>query len=97
MGPATCVACVCNIERHVYNAQRVAEYLSKHPKVAWAHYPGQAVIFEKSPYTKNYVKKRFLKQETFLYLHLLDGLHVIDGVVAAVDKEPVAVDIDLGG
>lgn len=23
------------VERHVYNAQRVAEYLSKHPKVAW--------------------------------------------------------------
>lgn len=23
------------VERHVYNAQRVAEYLSKHLKVAW--------------------------------------------------------------
>lgn len=23
------------VERHFYNAQRVAEYLSKHPKVAW--------------------------------------------------------------
>lgn len=30
------------VERHVYNAQRVAEYLSKHPKVAWVRYPGLA-------------------------------------------------------
>lgn len=30
------------VERHVYNAQRVAEYLSKHPKVAWVRYPDLA-------------------------------------------------------
>lgn len=28
------------IERHVSNAQEVAEFLSKHPKVAWVAYPG---------------------------------------------------------
>ncbi|ALS37583.1 O-acetylhomoserine (thiol)-lyase [Enterococcus rotai] len=28
------------LERHVANAQTVAEFLSKHPKVAWVNYPG---------------------------------------------------------
>jgi len=28
------------IERHVQNAQAVAEYLENHPKVAWVKYPG---------------------------------------------------------
>jgi len=28
------------IERHVQNAQAVAEYLEKHPKVSWVKYPG---------------------------------------------------------
>lgn len=28
------------MERHCYNAQRVAEYLEKHEKVAWVNYPG---------------------------------------------------------
>lgn len=28
------------MERHVQNAQAVAEYLDKHPKVAWVSYPG---------------------------------------------------------
>lgn len=28
------------MERHVQNAQAVAEYLEKHPKVAWVTYPG---------------------------------------------------------
>lgn len=28
------------IERHVSNAQQVAEYLSEHPRVAWVAYPG---------------------------------------------------------
>ncbi len=28
------------IERHVQNAQRVAEFLQSHPKVAWVAYPG---------------------------------------------------------
>ena len=35
------------VERHVYNAQRVAEYLSKHPKVAWvrlADSPDHALV-----------------------------------------------------
>ena len=28
------------VERHCQNAQRVAEFLSNHPKVAWVHYSG---------------------------------------------------------
>lgn len=28
------------MERHVENAKKVAEYLSKHPKVKWVNYPG---------------------------------------------------------
>lgn len=28
------------MERHCANAQKVAEYLEKHPKVAWVNYPG---------------------------------------------------------
>ncbi|GAP22119.1 O-acetylhomoserine aminocarboxypropyltransferase/cysteine synthase family protein [Leptolinea tardivitalis] len=28
------------VERHVANAQKTAEYLEKHPKVAWVAYPG---------------------------------------------------------
>jgi O-acetylhomoserine (thiol)-lyase len=28
------------MERHVQNAQAVAEYLEKHPKVSWVKYPG---------------------------------------------------------
>jgi len=28
------------MERHVKNAERVAEFLEKHPKVAWVTYPG---------------------------------------------------------
>lgn len=28
------------MERHCYNAQKVAEYLENHPKVAWVNYPG---------------------------------------------------------
>ena len=27
------------MERHSYNAQKVAEYLANHPKAAWVHYP----------------------------------------------------------
>lgn len=34
------------MERHVDNAQRVAEYLEAHPAVAWVNYPG----LKKSPY-----------------------------------------------
>ena len=34
------------LERHVENAQKVAEFLEKHPKVAWVNYPGLA----SSPY-----------------------------------------------
>ena len=28
------------VERHVYNAQKIAEFLNDHPKVAWVRYPG---------------------------------------------------------
>jgi O-acetylhomoserine (thiol)-lyase len=28
------------MERHVHNAQRVAEFLEEHPQVAWVSYPG---------------------------------------------------------
>ncbi|MDR0920811.1 MAG: O-acetylhomoserine aminocarboxypropyltransferase/cysteine synthase [Lactobacillales bacterium] len=28
------------LERHVSNAQKIAEYLENHPKVAWVNYPG---------------------------------------------------------
>ena len=28
------------MERHCYNAQKIAEYLEKHEKVAWVNYPG---------------------------------------------------------
>ena len=28
------------LARHVENSQKVAEHLSRHPKVAWVHYPG---------------------------------------------------------
>ncbi|MBE0696602.1 MAG: O-acetylhomoserine aminocarboxypropyltransferase/cysteine synthase [Anaerolineaceae bacterium] len=28
------------VERHVYNAQRVAEWLKRHPNVSWVAYPG---------------------------------------------------------
>ncbi|MHC5374206.1 O-acetylhomoserine aminocarboxypropyltransferase/cysteine synthase family protein [Enterococcus sp. LJL120] len=28
------------LERHVENAQKVAEYLAAHPKIAWVNYPG---------------------------------------------------------
>ncbi len=34
------------VERHVYNAQIIAEFLKKHPKVAWINYPG----LEDNPY-----------------------------------------------
>lgn len=34
--------------KHCENAQKVAEYLEKHPKVAWVNYPG----LESSPYHK---------------------------------------------
>ena len=30
------------MERHCQNAQAVAEYLEKHPKVSWVNYPGLA-------------------------------------------------------
>ena len=30
------------IERHCQNAQAVAEYLEKHPRVSWVNYPGLA-------------------------------------------------------
>ncbi|BBK24716.1 O-acetylhomoserine aminocarboxypropyltransferase/cysteine synthase family protein [Dialister hominis] len=36
------------VERHVYNATKVAEYLEAHPKVAKVNYPG----FKSSPYHK---------------------------------------------
>jgi len=36
------------IERHVANAQKVAEFLEKHPKVSWVAYPG----LKSSPYYK---------------------------------------------
>jgi O-acetylhomoserine (thiol)-lyase len=34
------------MDRHVANAQRVAEFLSEHPRVAWVNYPG----LQSSPY-----------------------------------------------
>jgi O-acetylhomoserine (thiol)-lyase len=34
------------MDRHVQNAQRVAEFLAAHPRVAWVNYPG----LEASPY-----------------------------------------------
>ncbi|OUN48933.1 O-acetylhomoserine aminocarboxypropyltransferase/cysteine synthase family protein [Enterococcus cecorum] len=34
------------MERHVENAQRIAEFLENHPKVAWVHYP----TLKSSPY-----------------------------------------------
>jgi len=34
------------MDRHVQNAQRVAEFLAAHPRVAWVNYPGLA----SSPY-----------------------------------------------
>ena len=40
------------VERHVYNATRVAELLEKHPKVAKLNYPG----LESSPYHKLQLK-----------------------------------------
>ena len=36
------------MERHVANARKVAEYLEKHPRVAWVNWPG----LESSPYNK---------------------------------------------
>ena len=32
------------IERHCQNAQAVAEYLEKHPKVSWVNFPGLALL-----------------------------------------------------
>lgn len=46
------------VERHVYNTQKVAEYLAAHPKVAWVRYPGLA----KDPshgVASKYLKKGF--------------------------------------
>jgi O-acetylhomoserine (thiol)-lyase len=43
------------MERHVGNARRVAEYLEKHPRVAWVNWPG----LESSPYYK--LARKYLK------------------------------------
>lgn len=44
------------MERHSQNALKVAEYLSKHPKVAWVNYPGL-------PSDKNYhLAKKYFKR-----------------------------------
>lgn len=44
------------LERHVENAQKVAEYLENHPKIAWVNYPG----LKSSPYHE-LAKKYFPK------------------------------------
>lgn len=44
------------MERHVANTQKVAEYLAKHPKVAWVRYPG----LPQDP--THEVAKKFLKK-----------------------------------
>jgi O-acetylhomoserine (thiol)-lyase len=44
------------MERHVANAQRVAEYLERHPQVAWVTYAG----LESSPYRK--LARKYLPQ-----------------------------------
>ncbi|MBV4417701.1 PLP-dependent transferase, partial [Clostridium tyrobutyricum] len=44
------------VERHVENARKVVEFLSKHPKVSWVNYPE----LESSPYrelSKKYLPK----------------------------------------
>jgi len=44
------------LERHVENAQKVAEYLENHPKISWVNYPG----LKSSPYHE-LAKKYFPK------------------------------------
>jgi O-acetylhomoserine (thiol)-lyase len=47
------------MERHSYNAMKVAEYLSKHDKVSWVNYPGL-------PTDKNYsMAKKYHKRNLF--------------------------------
>ncbi|MCX7999499.1 MAG: O-acetylhomoserine aminocarboxypropyltransferase/cysteine synthase [Leptospiraceae bacterium] len=47
------------MERHSQNALKVAEYLSKHPKVTWVNYPGL-------PSDKNYhLAKKYFKRGLF--------------------------------
>ena len=47
------------MERHSSNALKVAEYLSKHPKVSWVNYPGL-------PSDKNYsIAKKYHKRDLY--------------------------------
>ena len=46
------------VARHVENSQKVAEYLQKHPKVAWVRYPGLQSD-PTYPVASKYLKKGF--------------------------------------
>ena len=57
------------VERHVYNATRVAEFLEKHPKVAKVNYPGLA----SSPYHKLQLKYLPKGAGSIFSIELKDG------------------------
>ena len=57
------------VERHVYNATRVAEFLEKHPKVAKVNYPG----LESSPYHKLHLKYLPKGAGSIFSIELKDG------------------------
>lgn len=57
------------VERHVYNATRVAEFLEKHPKVAKVNYPG----LESSPYHKLQLKYLPKGAGSIFSIELKDG------------------------
>ncbi len=62
------------MERHSQNALKIAEYLSKHPKVTWVNYPGL-------PSDKNYhLAKKYFKRGLF---GALIGFGIKGGVAEA--------------
>ncbi|WP_350563267.1 PLP-dependent transferase, partial [Psychrobacter sp. CAL346-MNA-CIBAN-0220] len=58
------------MERHCENAQKVAEYLQKHPKVSWVNYAGLA----SSPYNAMCKKTTNGKASGILSFGIVGGL-----------------------
>lgn len=67
------------VERHVENAQKVAEFLEQHPKVSWVKYPG----LKSSEYYKLAQKYTGGKPSAILSFGLKDGY---DAAVTFYDK-----------
>jgi O-acetylhomoserine (thiol)-lyase len=85
------------MERHCYNAQKIAEFLNAHPKVAWVNYPGlkENNYYEKAqkylPFGKGAILTFGIKAGYEAGIRFIDAVSLFDHVANVGDVRSLVI------